>query len=100
VTGYGTDKIALRTQSKSPGYLVLSEVFYPGWTATVDGRRGDIQLGNYLFRVVPLEKGEHEVVLTFVSRSFWVGGAISLVTLMTVAGALWVLRRRGRVTED
>ena len=94
VTGYGSDKITLRTQSNSAGYLVLSEVFYPGWTAKVDGRKGEIMRGNHLFRVIPLEKGEHEVTLCFISWPFRVGGMISLVTLISAACVLFLLQRR------
>jgi len=96
VTGYASDRIILKTRSNSAGYLVLSEVFYPGWTAKVDGREGDILSGNYLFRVIPIEKGEHEVTLRFVSWPFRVGGMISLATLISAASVLSLLRRRRR----
>ncbi|RPJ21889.1 MAG: hypothetical protein EHM26_02720, partial [Desulfobacteraceae bacterium] len=99
VTGYASDRITLKTRSNSAGYLVLSEVFYPGWTAKVDGREGDILCGNYLFRVIPLEKGEHEVTLCFVSWPFRVGGMISFLTLISAACVLLLLRRRRRGTQ-
>ncbi|NTV56308.1 MAG: YfhO family protein, partial [Deltaproteobacteria bacterium] len=100
VTGYGSDRITLKAQSNSAGYLVLSEVFYPGWTVTVDGRKGDIMRGNYLFRVIPLERGEHEVTLCFVSWPFRVGGMISLATLISSAFVLLLIRRRGRSAQS
>jgi len=100
VTGYGSDRITLKAQSNSAGYLVLSEVFYPGWTVTVDGRKGDIMRGNYLFRVIPLERGEHEVTLCFVSWPFRVGGMISLATLISAAFVLLLIRRRGRSAQS
>lgn len=94
VTGYTSNRIALTVQSNSAGYLVLSEVFYPGWKAVVNGRKGDVLRGNYLFRVIPLEKGDHEVTLYFVSWPFRVGGVISIVTLVCSMGLLWFLRRQ------
>ena len=94
VTGYASDRITLKTKSDSAGYLVLSEIFYPGWTAKVDGRKAEVLRGNYLFRVIPLEKGEHEVTVCFVSWPFRVGGMISLVTLVGSVCLLWLLRRR------
>jgi hypothetical protein len=98
VTAYASDRITLKTRSSSAGYLVLSEVFYPGWTAVVDGRKGEVLCGNYLLRVIPLEKGEHDVTLYFVSWPFRVGGLISLVTLVGSACLLWSLRKRRRDT--
>jgi hypothetical protein len=100
VTGYASDRIALKTRSSSAGYLVLSEVFYPGWTAVVDGRKGEVMRGNYLLRVIPLERGDHEVMLCFVSWPFRLGGLISLVTLVGAACLLWSLRKRRRETPD
>jgi uncharacterized membrane protein YfhO len=92
--------VTLKTFSDSAGYLVVSEIFYPGWAALVDGRGRDVTRGNYLFRVIPLEKGNHEVTLYFVSWPFRVGGVISLVTLVSTACLLWLLRRRRRDEQD
>ncbi len=88
------ERVTLKTFSDSAGYLVVSEIFYPGWTAEVDGRKRNVMRGNYLFSVIPLEKGGHEVTLYFVSLAFRVGGLISLVTLVGAVCALWLLRRR------
>jgi uncharacterized membrane protein YfhO len=88
--------VLLRAFTEKTGYLVLSEVYYPGWQATVDGKEVPIRRGNYLFRVIPIEKGEHEVTLRFVSWPFRVGGMISLATLISAASVLSLLRRRRR----
>jgi hypothetical protein len=96
ITGYASDRITLKTRSSSAVYLVLSEVFYPGWTAVVDGRKEEVMCGNYLLRVIPLGIGDHEVMLCFVSWPFRVGGMISLVTLVGSACLLWSLRKRRR----
>lgn len=94
VLRYETDRVLLRAFTEKTGYLVLSEVYYPGWQATVDGKEAPIRRGNFLFRVIPLEAGEHEVELRFVSWPFRVGGVISLVTLVSAVCVLWLLRRR------
>jgi hypothetical protein len=94
VVHYESDRVILRASTDKAGYLVLSEIDYPGWRATVDGKEVPVRRGNFLFRVIPLEAGEQEVELRFVSRPFRVGGVISLVTLASAAGLLWLLRRR------
>jgi hypothetical protein len=98
VLAYASERMTLRTSSDSAGYLVLSEIFYPGWTALVDSRRRDVMRGNSLFRVIPLEKGNHEVTLYFVSWPFRIGVVISLVTLVICMCILWAFRRRRRDT--
>ncbi|MFH1630250.1 MAG: YfhO family protein [Pseudomonadota bacterium] len=99
VLKYASESISLKTSANQAGYLVLSEIFYPGWQATVDGKRVRVLRGNYLFRVIPLDKGEHEVHLYFVSWPFRVGGVISLVTLVICACLLWLPRKRLRDTQ-
>jgi uncharacterized membrane protein YfhO len=97
VLGHDYTEIKIRTAANGPGYLVLSEVFYPGWQATVDGKEVPVLCGNYLFRVVPVGAGTHEVVLRFVSWPFRVGAAISLLTLVSsVWFIVWKRREAAR----
>ena len=96
VLHYESDRVTLRVSTDKAGYLVLSEMDYPGWQATVDGKKVAIRRGNFLFRVIPVEAGEHEAELRFVSWPFRVGGMISLVTLVSATGVLWLLRGRRR----
>jgi hypothetical protein len=91
VTNYDNENIKIRTSSNEPGYLVLSEIFYPGWQATVDGKKASILRGNYMLRVLALERGEHEVHLYFVSWPFRIGAFVSLMTLVF---SLWFVMRR------
>ena len=95
VTAYANEEIRVRTSASHAGYLVLSEVYYPGWHARVDNKPVPVLRGNYLFRVIPLEKGDHEVRISFVSWPFRVGAAISLLTFIF---SMWGLFRAGRKT--
>ena len=50
------------------GLLVLSEIWYPeGWTATVDGVEVPLVRANYILRALPIDAGDHEVILSFES---------------------------------
>lgn len=85
-----TDKptrLELTAAMKAPGYLVLADLWYPGWTAAVDGTPAPILRANGAFRAVFLPAGEHEVAFAFVSRSFQAGAALSLLTLLGLAAA-------------
>lgn len=90
---YRPNRIDLRTFSASSSYLLLSELFYPGWTALVDGGRVPILRADYLLRAIPLSAGRHQVSVEFRPKSLKIGGAITLVTLAGL-GTLWVMRRR------
>jgi hypothetical protein len=92
VLDYDNEHITLRASANRPGYLVLSEVFYPGWVATVDGKKVPILRANYLFCAIPLNRGEHEVRLRFVSWPFRIGVLISLLTVLGAGIFLWYNR--------
>ena len=91
---YDNEEIRLRASTDARGFLVMSEIFYPGWQATVDGKEVPVSRGNFIFRVIPLEKGRHEVVFRFVSRPFRFGVLISLVVLLGSIGFVWRYSRK------
>jgi len=91
--------VTIRAVSEAGGFLVLADTFYPGWQATLDGRPVEILRANFAFRAVALPPGEYTIVFRYVPLSFYVGAAISLVTLMATVGTLSYLslaRRTGR----
>ncbi|MBI4495270.1 MAG: YfhO family protein [Chloroflexi bacterium] len=99
----GWDEVRLEARAAQGGYLVLSEVAYPGWRAEVDGVEQPILLANYLLRAVWLAPGDHRVTLRYEPPSLQVGLATSLATLAALgcwlvwAGArTLVAGRRGR----
>lgn len=81
---YGPDEIRTSVQAPKPGYLFFSEAYYPGWKARLDGQSVPILRGNYLFRVVQVPEGKHEVTLTFEPASVKVGIWITALTLLTI----------------
>jgi hypothetical protein len=98
VERYDPDRIDLAVDSTAGGYLVLSDPFYPGWQAKVDGRPAEILRANYAFRAVAMPAGSHTVSMAFHPGSWYAGLAISLVTLLTlaVAAGIWFRRRARR----
>ena len=89
----------IRAILSQPGYLVLSDTFYPGWRATVDGERIQILRANGAFRAVALEAGTHEVWFQYRPRSFVTGVVCSVAAL---AGALlvWFVLSPGRLRSS
>jgi hypothetical protein len=63
------DEIRLRVTVASDAMVMLSEVWDPHWSATVDGQETRIYRANYLFRGIRVSDGTHEIVLRFKSRT-------------------------------
>ena len=94
ITSYRPDHINLLTDSSEPGYLFLSEVFYPGWKASVDGKPIPVLRGNYLFRVVKVPKGKHQVDFVFDPLSIKIGVGVTVFTLLLVLAISLYYRRK------
>jgi Bacterial membrane protein YfhO len=100
-TEYGPNHIALNVEMSSPAYLVLSEVYYPGWVAAVDGQPAPIYRANAAFRAIYLaEVGPHRVTLDFRPPLTPIGLAISGATLVVLAVVLMLRRRKSPVKDD
>jgi uncharacterized membrane protein YfhO len=86
--------VKILTRSQQDGYLVMSDTYYPGWTAQIDGTKTEVMRANFNFRAIYLPKGEHTVEFRYVPRFLLVGALISLATLLTVGGWLVFSRMR------
>ena len=82
--------IEIHTTTSAPAYLVLSEVYYPGWRAEVDGRPTQILPANFAFRAVYLEPGAHHVRMFFLPATWIVGLVISIITWCALSVAMIV----------
>jgi hypothetical protein len=80
VTHYAPERIRIQAATSAPGYLVLSDAWYPGWQATVDGSPATIERANVHFRALYLEPGTHTVRLVYRPFSLALGAGISLAT--------------------
>jgi hypothetical protein len=95
ILSYRPDRLAIETDSPAFRYLFLSEIFYPGWKAFIDGQPTRILRGNYLFRVLELPEGRHQVRLEFDPWTIKAGTGITLLTAAMIL-AMLVFRRLKR----
>ncbi len=95
VVGYGPNQIDLETTILTQGYLVLSEIYYPGWTASIDGQETEIVKANYALRAVLLTPGSHRIRFIYFPLSFQAGATITILTIAgLVAAGLSSLRKK------
>jgi hypothetical protein len=96
VTHYEPDRIELVVQSPKNSVLVLSEIWYPGWQAMVDGEARPVERKAGILRSVSLTEGTHQVVLVYSPASVRWGTRLSLIGLvsMVIWAGLELWRRR------
>jgi hypothetical protein len=86
ITRYSPLEVVIEAEAPAPGYLVLTDTYYPGWNATVDGGPVPIYPANHVVRAVPITAGRHIVVFRYEPMSVRVGAWISGVALLAIAG--------------
>ena len=88
---YRHDRLRIRVVAPEPGYLVLSNLWYPGWRAWVDDTPTDILPANYALQAVPVAAGEQSVTLRYLPWSFY--GPLLLTLGGLVLSAILLGRR-------
>ena len=76
------DRVELMAKTAAPAYLVLNDVYYPGWTATIDDQPATLYPANFAFRAVLVPPGEHRVAFTFDPVTWRIGVIVSAITLL------------------
>jgi len=94
ITQYRSDHIALTAENPNGAYLFLSEIFYPGWKAFIDGQPTKILRGNYLFRVIEVPAGTHRIVFLYDPLSIRLGIGVTLFFLSLLGALLIYLYRK------
>ncbi len=96
ITSYSGTRLTMETDSSTPTVLVVSEIFYPGWVATVDGRQTEILLTDYLLRGLSLPAGQHKIEMRYTATAARTGAIISVCALLVLCGLFAHQRRAGK----
>jgi membrane protein YfhO len=75
------NRYSFQVDLKADGFVLINELYYPGWEVTVDGKPAEIRRADHIFRSLALPAGSHRIAMRFRPRRFWWGAGISLVTL-------------------
>ena len=89
---YTPNKVTIETNSDAPKLLFLSDNYYPGWIATIDGIETPILVADYTFRAVGVPAGSHKVIFLYDPLSFKVGLGISIFALIILTLCLRLKR--------
>lgn len=81
LTAYQPNELTYKVRSSQNGVVVFSEVYYPGWTATLDGKPIEIARADYILRAVCVPVGEHTIVFSFHPTSITTTEAIAYTAL-------------------
>ena len=84
VVSYKDQEVIIDANIKNHGFLVLSDIYYPGWKAQVDGKNQKILKANLLVRGLELDPGQHTVRFSYEPLPFKVGAIISITTLVVI----------------
>lgn len=91
LTSYMSDRLTYDVNSSKGGVIVFSEVYYPGWTATVDGQPVELGRVNYLLRAVNVAPGKHKIELAFHPKSVTTTETIAYVAYAVLLLAILLL---------
>jgi hypothetical protein len=93
---YGNERAVARVAAPRRSLLVLTDVHYPGWKATVDGREAPVERVDYLLRGVAIPAGEHTVELRYEPASWRIGWIISVAATLVLLAVVAVGARAAR----
>ena len=89
ISDIASETVNLTVDARTESVLVLNDLYYPGWEATLDGNPTQIYRANYLFRAVIVPQGQHVIEYTYRPRSFRLGLSITLgATSILVVGLI------------
>ena len=98
ITSYEPNQLKYDVNSGKGGVIVFSEIYYPGWTATIDGEPAELGRVNYILRALNVKPGKHEVVLSFFPKSVDTTEAVAYtaygILILVLLGAIFMEYRR------
>ena len=101
IKSYEPNQVSYEVESDKGGIIVFSEIYYPGWTATVDGVEQELGRVDYVLRALQVKPGKHEIVLSFFPKTItrtetiaYVALAILLLLVIGIAVQGWRKAKR------
>ena len=101
LTSYEANRLTYEIDSEKGGVLVFSDIYYPGWTATVSGEDVPVVRANYILRAIRVPAGKHEVVMTFDPQTVHTTetiayGALAVLALIMLCKIITLIYKRNK----
>ena len=98
---YAPNELRYTSENSKAGVAVFSEIYYPGWTATIDGQPVEVARVNYVLRALRVPAGRHEIVFSFRPTSVSTTEVIAYVAFaLLIAGFLFAAWRQWRTAGE
>lgn len=97
------NSLKVESETETDGWLVISDTYYPGWKASIDGQPTEIYRANHTMRAVKLAAGRHMVSFVFAPPILRIASYIALVALaasVLMIAAGWFMNRRSRLKRE
>ncbi|HSW87662.1 MAG TPA: YfhO family protein [Candidatus Saccharimonadales bacterium] len=94
ITAYSNNKITLIAKTNKDALLFLSEVYYPGWKAYVDGKETSIYRADYTFRSIVVPSGYHTIIFSYEPMSFTIGCWLSIGGIILLLVISFIPKRK------
>lgn len=99
IISYSPNRVVVKVRAPAPGWLVLNDMSYPGWTARVNSKQARIWQANGLVRATRVDKGVSRVVFAFRPPLLKTGTAFSLAAILAAIAVLFISRTLERRKE-
>ena len=101
LTSYEPNRLVYETSSAKDGVVVFSEIYYPGWQATIDGQPVDIARADYILRAMNVPAGNHTIEMWFDPQSLHLTESIAYaaMALLLIGVMLFVWLKRKQLAK-
>jgi len=90
LVSYNANKVVIECDANTGAFLYVSDTYYPGWKAYIDGKETEIYRANLAFRAVEVPAGKHRVTFKYVPFSFYLG---LVLTCIGIAACCYLIKR-------
>lgn len=94
ISSYSLNEISLKVETSKNGFLMISDIFYPGWKAYIDGKPSRVLRADWSLRAVPVGAGRHQIIMKFEPESFRTGAWITGITIFGSSSVIIFFRFR------
>lgn len=88
LVAYAPNHLKYEAESQQGGVVVFSEIYYPDWTATIDGNAADIARADYVLRAMYIPAGKHVIEMTFDPQSIHTTEAVAWASMLILLGGI------------